>query len=98
MTKYYSLGFKTPLRAIESESEIQPNECGLKVYGFSKQFSPYPQTKPREIFHVCRREVDGTWVHKPNLIDEPCIVENWQDLETEYGPAILFAVLCEETG
>lgn len=94
--KIKELGFDTvSLRLVQSLSEVQPDEYVLKVYDFTPL-----KDSPFSNFHVVRRELDCTWVHKPGWDGIPCIINTeaeWNDLAKEFGEKfILFAIKEED--
>lgn len=86
------------LRRIHSIKELHENEYGFIVFGFkkykisleiSKTFLNYYD------FHVIRRELDGTWVHKPGWNANACIMQksDWKNIYEEFdGKHVLFAM------
>lgn len=91
------------IRQIRSIDEAKPNEYIFKVY----DYTPFRQWQPileyyvtYKDFHVVRRELDGTWVHKPGWNEPPTEItskEDWDELSKEFGSKyVLFAAKSEE--
>lgn len=84
--------FEGSPRQIANESEAQPGEYVFKVMGFNK--INFFGMKTFYDFHITRRELDGTWVHKPDWDEAPRIVTS-ADLDEQaqaYGSKyVMFA-------
>ena len=65
-------------RKIDSPMEATCEEYVLQIYGFYRLFRDYHPD-----FHVIRRELDGTWVHKPDDKKSPCVI-NFDEFVKEY--------------
>ena len=103
--KIKSLGYTNIPRRIENLEEAKPNEYVFKVIGFKEKkdyFDSILELKAcRKIFdfHVLRRELDGTWVHKPGWFNPPCSIceEDWAWIYESFGKKfVLFALAAEE--
>lgn len=106
LKKFRELGYELP-RQISTVNEAHSNEIVLKFF----DFTAYPVKTPfmgeldePEIhwdFHVVRREVDGTWVHKPGWRKPPCAItkaSDWEAIYEEFGRKyVLFAVAVHES-
>jgi len=98
LKKLSERGYELP-RQIQDESEAREGECILKVFDFTDFEQEHPLWKGETItfkdFHVVRRELDGTWVHKPGWDDSPCEIrtdEDWAAIYEEFGNKfVLFA-------
>ena len=95
--KLSELGYSTSnLRKIESLEDANPDEFIFKIYGFNKYtVIRFGIRIPYYDFHVVRRELDGTWVHKPGWNDAPCIIteSDWPSIHEEFGEKfVLFAL------
>ena len=91
--KVTELGFEVP-RQIDSVEEAKDNEFVLLVFDFTPHTINYPFVGHVTYYdyHVVRRELDGTWVHKPGWYKPPCKVTNWEELVEEFGRKyVLFA-------
>ncbi len=95
--KLSELGYSTAnIRKIENLESAKSNEFVYKVYGFNKSYYKFMgfQFECYD-FHVVRRELDNSWVHKPGWKDEPCIIKgnDWPKIEEEFGKNfVLFAL------
>lgn len=97
LKKLSERGYELP-RQIQDESEAHEGECILKVFDFTDFEQQHPYFKDFTItfkdFHVCRRELNGTWVHKPGWEEPPCEIrsEDWEAIKEEFGDRfVLFA-------
>lgn len=102
INSWQKVGFDSnTLRKISSIDEAKPDEYLFKVY----DWTPYYQNVPFMgrvrfwNFHVLRRELDGSWVHKPGWDDDPEEVaskQQWDEIENEFGSKyVLFAAKSE---
>lgn len=100
--KMWELGYEVP-RRIRTISDAQPNEYVVAVYGFYyyKYWELGHGWVDEDDFHLIRRELDGTWVHKEGWRKEPEIVTEkiWTEIECVYGnnPALFAFEACEES-
>lgn len=71
-SKLRGLGYKVP-RRISKLVEANEDEFVLAVFGFASYEIKLRFRKQMVIgdFHVVRRELDGTWVHKPGWYQAP---------------------------
>ena len=95
--KVEGFGFDN-LRRIHSIKELIENEYGFIVFGF-KPYKVTLQISKISLtyydFHVIRRELDGTWVHKPGWNANACIMQktDWKNIYEEFdGKHVLFAM------
>lgn len=90
--KVKELGYEPP-RQIASVNEAKENEYVLLVFDFTPYTVNSWGTKVTFAdFHVVRRELNGSWVHKPGWKESPCEVNNWEELFKEFGRKyVLFA-------
>ena len=64
------LGFEW--RNLENPEKANSDEFIIQIYGFYK----FPFLNDTLLdFHVIRRELDGTWIHKPSFNDSPCKID-----------------------
>ena len=70
-------------RIIYNQKEVHPDEHLIKVYGFVPVKLGYGLRYPYG-FHIIRRNLDGTWEHKPGYVLPPEKVR-WDRLESEFG-------------
>jgi len=96
ISKVNSLGFDTSgFRQISSESEAEfGKDYIFKIYGFfeflNECFGTYWVDDGD--YHICRRELDGSWVHKFGWDEPPCKINDWWEINNEYGDKyVLFA-------
>lgn len=96
--KLTDLGYAKMPRQISTVEEAQPNEYVLMVVATDTCLVPNFFDKPDVCWnaHIVRRELDGTWVHKPGWKEQPCEVktEDWESvIFDEFGHEyVLFAV------
>lgn len=67
-------------RRIDSVEQSSSDEYVIQIYGF------YPVRRLFYTFmdfHVIRRELDGSWVHKPDFKELPSPID-WVDFRKEY--------------
>lgn len=90
------------IRQIQSLDEANQDEYVFKVYDFSLFREWHPILKfwiSFKDFHVCRRELDGSWVHKPGWEDPPEQIvteEQWDNITKDFGSKyVLFAAKSE---
>ena len=98
LRKLSELGYEEFPRQIQPVEEAHGDEYVIMVFDFTE----YPYHHPllglttEWDYHVVRREVDGTWVHKPGWKEPPCKIctdTDWEDLYEEFGSQyVLFAV------
>lgn len=73
ISRLKSLGYNLP-RRISGMEEANSDEFVIAVFGFSN-YQLYEQFQGivsiEGDFHLVRRELDGTWVHKPGWIQRP---------------------------
>lgn len=91
------VGYDVP-RQISTIDEAHSNEYILMLLGSTKYRIPSLFLSEQELcwnFHVVRRELDGTWVHKPGWERLPCAIctdADWEAIHSEFGRKyILFA-------
>ena len=95
--KVKEFGFAEP-RRIENLDDLRVGEYAFMVFDYTPYTVNYPFVGPVTLwnFHVVRRELDGTWVHKPGWKDEPTEIKSdkeWDDLKKEFGTKwVLFAL------
>ena len=65
-------------REIDSCDEAKEDEMIIKGYEFTRY------TDNKKDFHVIRRELDGTWVHKEGWENMPCEITNWTNFNLFY--------------
>jgi len=60
-------------RRLTNLEDTNSDEFVIRIYGFYKfkDFMGYDVYD----FHVIRRELDGTWVHKPDFKESPCEID-----------------------
>ena len=88
ITKLKGLGYKIP-RRINGIDEANDEEFVIAVFGFAsyqtfKQFCGIVEVE--DDFHLVRRELDGTWVHKPGWYQAPRVVsqEDEADIRSKF--------------
>lgn len=102
LKKLTQLGYDELPHQIEKIEDALPNEYVFLLFDWTE----YNQKVPCLNFwvtswdyHVARRELDGTWVHKPGWKDSPCEIssqEDWNSLYNEFGEKyVLFALAAE---
>ena len=102
LKKLTQLGYDELPHHIEKIEDALPNEYVFLLFDWTE----YKQKVPCLNFwvtswdyHVVRRELDGTWVHKHGWKDSPCDVssqEDWDALYNEFGEKyVLFALAAE---
>lgn len=85
------------LRQINSINEAHDDEFVIKVFDF-KPFQirrPFVGWTLYWTYHVVRRELDGTWVHKQGWDEPPCEIhdKDWPEIHKEFGKQyVLFAL------
>ena len=96
LQKLSELGYELP-RQISSLEEANENEFILMVFDFSefKEYYPFVGELYFWDYHVVRRELDKTWVHKPGWHKPPCEIcceADWEGIYEEFGREyVLFA-------
>ena len=90
------------IRQIQSLDEADQDEYVFKVYAFtpSRQWHSFLKYWiTYSDFHVCRRELDGSWVHKPGWKCPPEQIvtqEQWDEITSDFGSKyVLFAAKSE---
>lgn len=98
LKKISELEIEITLRQINSVDEAIDGEYIFMVIGFTKYWQYnfiYGDYIPLSDFHVLRRELDGSWVHKPGWDDDPCEIKSqadWDSIFQEFGSKyVLFA-------
>lgn len=88
IAKLKALSYNVP-RRIKGIDEVKGNEFVIAVFGFAsyqtfKQFSGIVGVE--DDFHLVRRELDGTWVHKPGWNQSPRVVteEDEEDIRKKF--------------
>ena len=88
ITKVKGFGYKIP-RRINGIVEANDDEFVIAVFGFAsyqtfKQFRGIVEVE--DDFHLVRRELDGTWVHKPGWYQSPRVVteEDEEDIRSKF--------------
>ena len=76
-TKIEELGYNLP-RCINEISEANSDEYVLAVFGFVNYQEKTLFGKEIDVpdYHLMRRELDGTWVHKMGWYQEPRVVNS----------------------
>lgn len=94
------LGYDELPRQISTLEEATPNEYIFMIFVDGKYSLQIPFMEEREVcwdYHIVRRELDGTWVHKPGWKDKPCEIctdADWEAIHNEFGHEyVLFAVM-----
>lgn len=99
LKKLGELGYDELPRQIFSLDEALPSEYVLMLFDFTPYKIRIPFMDEYETlwdFHVVRRELNGSWVHKPGWKDKPCEIcteTDWKAIYKEFGRKyVLFAV------
>jgi len=94
------LGYDELPRQISSLEEAAPNEYVFMIFWNGQYLLQIPFSEEREKcwnYHIVRRELDGTWVHKPGWEDKPCQIctdADWEAIYQEFTRKhVLFAVV-----
>lgn len=97
--KVLDLVFTKP-RHINSVHDLQPEEYAFMVFDFTPYiiWNPFLGNMTFWDFHVIRRELDGTWVHKPGWHDTPEVVNDWKAIHKEFGNKIVLFALAPKKG
>lgn len=96
--KLMELNYEELPHKIESVDEAQENEFIIMVFDFTefKIKHPFMGWESHWDYHVVRRELNGTWVHKPGWELPPCEIQtqaDWDAIYNEFGNSyVLFAV------
>jgi len=94
--KLTELGYEHP-RQINSVEDAYSNEFILMVFDFSEYHRKhmFMGWETHWNYHVARRELDGSWVHKPGWDEPPCEIHSesdWEEIFNEFGRKyVLFA-------
>ena len=98
LAKLSELGYEELPRQIQSVDEAKDGEFVIMVFDFTeyRYKHPFMGWETRWDYHVVRRELDGTWVHKPGWDEMPCEIctdADWEAIYDEFGREyVLFAV------
>lgn len=83
VTKLKGLGYQIP-RRIKEINEANDDEFVIAVFGFAS-YQTYKQfvgiVAVECDFHLIRRELSGTWVHKPGWYQSPRVVTQEDELD-----------------
>lgn len=95
--KLKELGYENLPHQIASLDEAKENEYVFMVFDFTsfKVRNPFVGWTEYKTYHVVRRNLDGTWVHKPGWHEPPCEIhdEDWHKIFNEFGKNyVLFAL------
>ena len=98
LKKLTEMGYEDLPRQIQSVDEVKDGEYVIMVYDFTEYHvkNPFTGWETHWDYHVVRRELNGTWVHKPGWYDQPCEIHTeaeWEAIYDEFGHEyVLFAV------
>jgi len=101
LRKLSELGYEELPRQIQSVEEANDDEFVIMVFDFSAYpvYIPFMGWETAWDSHVVRREVDGTWVHKPGWDEPPCEIRtdaDWEAIYKEFGRKyVLFAAAAQ---
>lgn len=99
MRKVEELGFGSIPRKIISVDDAKPNEYVFLVFDFTYyNTNVFGMEVTLMDFHIVRRELDGSWVHKPGWDENPCKLEeaDWTGIFREFGNKYVLFALQEE--